>query len=106
MSEEIEDIKYRNKHLYLNKDDVDKLFNYIEELEKEKQQVLDDYQDLGKDLANNFISKQVIRDKIKEIEYSCMLLLNNYEKCDTCEKESCSIRGKYLILKELLEGEK
>ena len=40
---------------------------YIEELEKEKQQVLDDYQDLGKDLANNFTPNEVIREKIEEL---------------------------------------
>ena len=47
---------------------LETVVDYIEELEEEKQQVLDDYQDLGKDLANNFISKQVIRDKIEELE--------------------------------------
>ena len=73
-----------NTTAIVNVNNIETLLDYILELEE---------------LPNK------IRDKIKEIEYSCMLLLNNYEKCDTCEKENCSKRGKYLILKDLLEGE-
>jgi len=67
---------------------------YVEELEKEKQQVLDDYQELGKDLASNFIAKEVIREKLEELKEN----LNTVEHYETV--------GAIRILKEILEGEK
>ena len=98
--------------IMVNEEEIDTVLNYIEELEKENK-ILKNRQGVGKiteltgdnldkALSKWYINKQVIRDKIEELERRCMLLLNNYEKCDTCEKESCSIRGKYLILKEIL----
>lgn len=69
------------------KERVEQVKEYIEILEKEKQQVLDDYQDLGKDLANNFISKEVIIDKIEELR-----------------KKHNNVFDSQTILKEILGG--
>lgn len=55
---------------------------------------LDDYQELGKDLASNFIAKEVIREKLEELKEN----LNTVEHYETV--------GAIRILKEILEGEK
>lgn len=47
---------------------ADILLAYIEELEKDVKDAMDGYQDLGKEVCFNFISKDKIRDKIKELE--------------------------------------
>lgn len=73
------------------------------ELQKEKQQVLDDYQDLGKDLANNFISKEVIREKIEEYRNKRNKLANGefWENRDNINQDKALfIAGE--VLKELL----
>lgn len=46
---------------------LDTLLAYIEELEKDVKDAMDGYQDLGKEVCFNFISKDKIRDKIKEL---------------------------------------
>ena len=81
---------------------IETVLNYIEELEKEKQQVLDDYQEPGKDLHDNFIPKQVILDKIEELKQTKVLIVleNN--------KELMSMFGNQItVLQEILnKGEK
>ena len=68
---------------------IDKVVAYISELEKDVKDAMEGYQDLGKDLAFNFISKEDIRAKIKELEE---------------EGLSSGIIKTIQVLKELLEN--
>lgn len=49
-------------------DNIETVLAYIEELEKDVKDAIDGYQDLGKEVYFNFISKDKIREKIKELE--------------------------------------
>lgn len=76
---------------------------YIKELEEEKQQVLDDYQELGKDLANNFISKDKVRDKIEELEEKS----KKYQGMQGLRYSEIALdAARIQVLKELLEENK
>ena len=52
--------------------------------------------------ANDFISKDKIKDKIKELE-KCCLVLQDYKSCKGCESINCDMKIKYEVLEELLE---
>lgn len=88
---------------------IENLINRVKELEEEKQQVLDDYQDLGKDLAYNFIPKSKIREKIEELEEENNETYTKFLESDR-GNETLSTKGKMLqgaiqVLQELLGEE-
>lgn len=54
-------------------------------------------------IRKNYIHKDKVREIRSRLEQNCILLLNNYEKCETCDKKYCNIRPKMKIIDELLE---
>jgi hypothetical protein len=59
---------YDNENCVIAYESLGILLSYIEELEKERDGIYADYQDLGKEVCFNFVSKDKIREKIKELE--------------------------------------
>lgn len=78
---------------------LETVLNYIKELQKERDGIYADYQDLGKAYYDS-IPKQVIRDKIEELEQQRdnVKIFKNIDEYDRCI-------GKIEVLKELLEEE-
>lgn len=71
------------------------VLNYIEELEKDVKDAMDGYQDLGKEVYFNFISKDKIKDKIKELE--------NMRDTSITSEAFNIFNGEIIVLKEILE---
>lgn len=73
---------------------LETLLAYIEELEKDVKDAMDGYQDLGKEVYFNFISKDKIKNKIKELE-------NMRDTSITCEAFNI-FNGEIIVLQGLL----
>ena len=76
---------------------VGTVLDYIKELEKDVKDAMDGYQDLGKEVYFNFISKDKIKDKIKELE--------NMRDTSITSEAFNIFNGEIIVLKELLEEE-
>ena len=74
---------------------VGTVLTYIEEVEKERDGIYADYQDLGKEVYFNFISKDKIKDKIKELE--------NMRDTSITSEAFNIFNGEIIVLKEILE---
>ena len=88
---------------------IETVLSYIEELEKDVKDAMDGYNDLGEDLAFNFISKEDIRDKIKELEEKLKYIGGcdgNCKKCFNSERgngfEYCFAYHQIKVLKSII----
>lgn len=77
---------------------AEQLISIIEKLQKDVKGLMEDYQDLGKELCFNFVHKEEIREKIKEISNK----IKNPSK-DTYSYEIIEYTAQVEVLQELLE---